>query len=75
MFRTNYKKQVDEIMQIIQEEYQRHHEMANIFGDAANGCQNRENKDRNMDLMNEEFMMMRVCGRLLDKINDRVLKE
>lgn len=75
MFRTNYKKQIDEIMQIIQEEYQRHHEMATIFGDAANECNSSENKERNMDLMNEEFMMMRVCGRLLDKINDRVLKD
>ena len=75
MFRTNYKKQVDEIMQIIQEEYQRHHEMATLFGDAASNCQNHDNKERNMDLMNEEFMMMRVCGRLLDKINDRVLKD
>lgn len=75
MFRTNYKKQIDEIMQIIQEEYQRHREMANIFGNAANECANPENKERNMDLMNEEFMMMRVCGRLLDRINDRVLKD
>ena len=75
MFRTNYKKQVDEIMQIIQEEYQRHHEMANIFGDAVKGCQNHDNRMRNMDLMNEEYMMMRVCGKLLDKINNEVLDD
>ena len=75
MFRTNYKKQIDEIMQIIQDKYQRHHEMANIFGDAVNSCKNNENRERNMDRMNEEFMMMRVCGRILDKINSQVLKD
>lgn len=69
MFFTNYKKQVNEILSIIEDERVRHKELLHIFIDAAKDCSCAENRRYNYELADQERMLMALCDKLLDKIN------
>ena len=71
---NNYKKQLYAVVQIIQDEYDRHQELVRVFSEAANECSMPENKQLNLELSAEELNYMRLCAKLLDKIDAEVFK-
>ena len=75
MFFNNYKKQVNEIVSIIENEHARHKELLHVFIDAAKECTSVDNRRYNYELADEERKLMCLCEKLLDKINEEVLDD